>query len=78
TETILRQFVNIGAIPFAERIEMERQGFMVMNGDHLELTAEGKAVLYGRSDVKNAEASTKFGESEMVSPKELEQVLLNN
>ena len=78
TETILRQFVDSGAIPFEERVSMERGGFIFMNGNRFELTPAGKAVLYGWSDVKNAESGTKFGESKMASPKELEQVLLNN
>ena len=52
TETILRQFVNIGAIPFGERVEMGRQGLLIQNGDRFELSNAGKELLYGKLEVQ--------------------------
>ena len=52
TETILRQFVDSGAIPFEERVAMEKQGLIVLNGSRFELTNAGKELLYGKLEVK--------------------------
>ena len=54
-KTILRQFVDSGAIPFEERAHMEAQGLIELNSDHLQLTPAGKAVLCGWSDVNTSQ-----------------------
>ena len=70
TETILRQFVVSGSIPHNECADMMGQGLIVMNGERLELSAAGKAVLCGWSDV-----DATLGRAQWVPPEKLQQVL---
>ena len=66
TETILRQFVDSGSIPFEERTAMEDQGLIVLNGSRFELTPAGKAVLYGFADVDGTLAKAPWMPAEKV------------
>lgn len=70
TETILRQFVESGAIPHSECADMMAQGLIELNSDHLQLTPAGKAVLYGFSDVDRT-----LGKAEWVAPEKLEATI---